>query len=143
MNEEKKRILTMLEEGKLSTDEAMMLMDQLGEKEAPPPVYHPATQAGKDAGRMFRVRVVVIEDGSSKPVNVNINLPIKAARIAGRMVMNMMPDEAMDAMSGKGIDLSDMDLDAMLDALEDTGGDIVNINTEDEDSHVTVRVYVE
>lgn len=143
MNEEKKRILDMLQEGKLSTDEAMMLMDQLGEKETPPPVYHPPASGGKDDGRMFRVRVVVIEDGSSKPVNVNINLPIKAARIAGRMVMNMMPDEAMDALSDKGIDLSDMDLDALLDALEDTGGDIVNINTEDEESHVTVRVYVE
>lgn len=143
MNEDKKRILDMLAEGKLTSDEAMTLLEQFGENaNTPAPVYSPDTATeGKD--RMLRVRVTAMEAGKSKPIHVNINLPLKAARIAGRFIKSAMPHSAQEAMREEGIDLASLDLEGLIDALEDTGGDIVNVTHDGDDESVVVRVYVE
>lgn len=149
MNEDKKRILDMLAEGKLTPDEAMLLMDQLEDKTATPapPVFRPEAPAPapQKAGRekMFRVLVNVNNDEMRKPMNVNINLPLKAARIAGDIVTRVMPEQARDALEDEGIDLTALDIGALIDALEETGGDIVNITHDGDEDQVTVRVYIE
>jgi len=144
MREERKRILDMLSEGKLSIDEAMMLLDQVEDapgKEAAAPFAPPPARRGQE-DRMLRVRIVAIEDGHQKPTNVSVNLPLKIARVAGRL-MSVLPEAARDAMEDHGVDLSGIDWEGAIDALSDTGGDIVNITHEDEKDQVTVRVYVE
>lgn len=141
MTEEKKRILEMLDNGTITTDEARMLLDEFAEKSAPP-VFSPDTVYPDSTERMLRIRVDATEEGQS-PTRVNVNLPLKAVRIASRLVMVCMPHEARSAMAAEGIDLSAMDLEALIDALEDTGGDIVNITHDDEKEHVVVRVYVQ
>lgn len=145
MNENKKRILDMLAEGKITLDEATLLMDQLeDDSPAPLPVYHADNApAHRSADMMLRVRVIIMNEDRDKPMNVSVNLPLKAARIAGNIVTKMMPEQARDALEDEGIDLSDLNLVELIDALAETGGDIVNINHEDDESQVTVRVYIE
>ncbi len=91
---------------------------------------------------MLRVHVTAYEQGKEKPTLVNINLPLKVARIAGRLVTSMMPESARVAMAEQGISLADINFDEMIDALEDTGGDIVNVTSEEEGENVLVRIYV-
>lgn len=127
----------MLADGTITSDEAMMLLEQVGGPESS------ALRAASDTDeKMLRVRVIATERGSERPTNVEVNLPLKAARIAGRLINTMMPKQAQDAMSREGVDLSSIDFDGLIDALADTGGDIVNINYQDEEDQGTVRVYV-
>lgn len=143
MSEERKRILDMLADGTITVDEAMML---LGEVESPAreaaPEERPVYPKRTGDNRMLRIRVMIAEEGQDKPTNVNVNLPLKVARVVGQIV-NMLPEAARDALDDKGIDLSSIDWDDMIDALADTGGDIVNVTQEDEDEQVVVRIYVE
>lgn len=146
MMDDRKRILDMLAEGKLTAEEAGLLLDQLDGPKAPatPPVYHPdALAAAGSEPRMARLRVYVMDAGNPKPTNVSVNLPLKAARIVGRMAQTMMPEEARSALREQGIDLDEMDLVELINAMAETGGDIINVTHEDEESIVTVRIYVE
>lgn len=142
MNEDRKRILDMLAEGKIASEEAMLLLDQLSEDAPAPRAIYAPPRDGEET-RMLRVRVNVMQDEYEKPTLVEINLPLKAARIAGRIVNTMMPREARETLEDQGINFADMDFDELIDALADTGGDIVNVSQQDGESEVTVRVYVE
>lgn len=139
MNEEKKRILDMLSEGKLTTEEAMLLLEQLGGPEMPAASAAPR----RSEGRMLRIVCVVRERGNAKPTNVTVNLPLKAARALGGAMHAMVPPKARQALVDEGIDLDGLDLIAVIDALAETGGDIVNVTHEDEEDQVMVRVFVE
>lgn len=143
--EDRRRILDMLAEGKVTAEEAGLLLEQLGASTSPaaPPVYHPDAPTAEGGPRMVRVRVYVVEANNPKPTNVTINLPLKAARIAGRMAQTMMPEQGRNALRKEGIDLSEMDLVELIDALAETGGDIINVTHEDGDTVATVRIYVE
>lgn len=141
MSAEKKRILDMLAEGKINAEESMLLLDQLDSPEVPGP-----TGVDMATGeRMLRVRIYVKEaQGEAKdPVQVNVNLPLKVARAAGKLISSGLPAQARDAMEVNGIDLSSLNWGELIDALADTGGDIVNITQDGEDNQVMVRVYVE
>lgn len=141
MNNEKLRILSMLKEGKISADEASVLLDQLGEEQ---PSGAPAafTPARANADRMLRVRVVATEPGNTKPTRVDVNLPLKIARLAGQLI-RMMPQQANDAMLRHGVNVAEIDWEDVIDALAETGGDIVNIAHESDEEQVSVRIYVE
>ncbi len=147
--EEKKRILDMLAEGKITAEEAMQLLEQFG-------AGAPAGVAAKNhtGEKMLRVRVTAQEADKSTPVNVSVNLPLKVARVAGQL-LRMIPPQAIDAMEYHGVNLQEIDWEGMIDALAETGGDIVNVTSGgyasgngstfdhyDEDQ-VNVRIYVE
>jgi hypothetical protein len=68
MNEEKLRILKLLEEKKISSAEAMELLEALGKG---------ATPAGEGRGRVLRIRVYEAGDGEPK---VNVNIPLAWAK---------------------------------------------------------------
>ncbi len=142
MTDEKRRIMDMFVEGRITEQEADLLLAQL-EPEAERAASPEASVRRPGEPRMLRVRVVVFETGKPKPTHVNINLPLKVARVAGRMIQTMMPDEARRELAEQGMDLSSLDWNELIDALSETGGDIVNIAHEDGDDQVTVRVYVE
>ncbi|MDD2805192.1 MAG: hypothetical protein PHV33_06525 [Elusimicrobiales bacterium] len=68
MNEEKLRILKLLEQKKISSAEAMDLLEALGRG---------SRAAGEDRGRVLRIRVY--EEGGEEP-KVNIHIPLSWAK---------------------------------------------------------------
>lgn len=144
MNEERKRILDMLEDGTITADEAMMLLEQLESDGKGPqaPMQAPASAGGRPGERMLRVRGVFYEPSKSKPTNINVNLPLKLAKLAGKII-GALPDSARRRMDAQGINLQDIDWDDIIETLADTGGDIVNVTFDEGDGSGTLRVYVE
>ncbi|MDR0928781.1 MAG: hypothetical protein LBM74_03595 [Oscillospiraceae bacterium] len=139
MNEEKKRILDMLAEGKLTPDEAALLLDQLTETPQTPEAEIAAPQGKK----MLRVRVLSVSPNRPKPTQVNLNLPLKVARIAAKIVRMAMPQEARDALEREGVSIDPQELEALIDALSETGGDLANITHDEDGEHTTVHIYIE
>jgi hypothetical protein len=139
MNDEKKRILGMLAEGKLTPDEAGLLLDQLAD--AP---QTPSAEIAEPQGKkMLRVRVLSVSQARPKPTQVNLNLPLKVARIAAKIVRVAMPQEAREAMEREGVSFDPQELEALIDALSETGGDLIDITHDEDGEHTTVRIYIE
>lgn len=92
MSEERKRILQMLAEGKISAEEAEELLTALDGDQSRQPVVQ------KEA-RFLRVKVW--EDGKEK---VNVNVPLSLAKLA----MKFIPADAKAQMDKKDIDLSEI-----------------------------------
>ena len=123
MTEERLHILRMVEEGKISAQEAVKLLEALEESKG-------AAQAGpRRRNRFLRVRVF---DGEKTKVNVNV--PLELARVALRFV----PKEALKA-AGSDAPLDPDDIMRMLE--EGLEGKIVDI--EDDDGKTRVEVVVE
>lgn len=115
MRAEKEKILKMLEEGKITADEALKLLDTL----------EPAIQAepAKRKNKMIRIRVT--SDGEQK---VAVNLPISLAKVALKMASNFEPK------------VRDLDLDSIIDEVESGfEGRLVEV-TDDEDK---VEIFIE
>lgn len=99
MNEEKMRILKMLEEKKISSAEAMELLEALGRAV-------PDKDGGK--GRMLRIRVY--ESGGAEP-KVNVNIPLGWAKFMAPFIESKIKSKLAD----KGYDV---DLDKIQEAIE-------------------------
>ncbi|MEK7721934.1 MAG: hypothetical protein AAB359_06050 [Elusimicrobiota bacterium] len=99
MNEEKLRILKMLEEKKISSAETMDLLEALG-KTAPKSV-------GSGKGRTLRIRVY--ESGSAEP-KVNVNMPLGWAKFMAPFIETKIKSKLAD----KGYDV---DLDKIQEAI--------------------------
>lgn len=93
MNEEKKKILQMLSEGKIKAEEAALLLEQL---ESPRREDAP----GRTDEKMLRVRISASEPGRETPVQVAVNLPLKAARLAGQILPSLIPRSAREEIRG-------------------------------------------
>ena len=119
MNEERMRILKMLEEGKISVEEATQLIEAV---EAPRETE--VTTQGKP--KWLKVRV---QDGEDEKVSVN--LPLSLARVA----MKFIPQQAKDKMEAQGIDM-----DVLLHEVTETKiGKLVEVQEGDE----YVEVWIE
>ena len=118
MNEERMRILKMLEEGKISVEEATQLIEAV---EAP----QTTEIAPQGKPKWLRVRV---QDGDDEKVSVN--LPLSLARVA----LKFVPQQARGQMEAQGIDL-----DAILNEVTETKiGKLVEV--QDGDEHVEVWI---
>ena len=118
MNEERMRILKMLEEGKISVEEATQLIEAV---EAP----RETEIAPQGKPKWLKVRV---QDGDDEKVSVN--LPLSLARIG----LKFIPQQAKDKMEAQGIDI-----DALLHEVTETKiGKLVEV--QDEDEHVEVWI---
>jgi len=89
MNEEKMRILKLLEEKKISSAEAMELLEALGKG-----------GALEKRGRLLRIRVY--EEGSSEP-KVNINVPLGWAKFMAPFIEGKIKAKLAD--KGYNVDL--------------------------------------
>ncbi|NLG83138.1 MAG: hypothetical protein GX493_00710 [Firmicutes bacterium] len=141
MNEEKLRVLQMIQEGKISATEGLELLEALEEPQAETGGPAPAGKA-----RFFRVRVY--GEGEKVP-KVNVNIPlglIKAVSKFANLGMAFIPEEARRKMEDKGIDLSQLDLAELL-AQSDQGlaeEKLVDVDIDDpEEGKMRVEVYVE
>ncbi len=92
MNEEKMRILKMLEEKKISSAEAMELLEALG-KSSP-------DAAGRGKGRTLRIRVY--ENGSAE-AKVNVNVPLGWAKFMAPFIEGKIKAKLAD--KGYNVDL--------------------------------------
>ncbi|MFH1009450.1 MAG: hypothetical protein V1800_18390 [Candidatus Latescibacterota bacterium] len=92
MNEERMRILKMLEEGKISVEEATRLIEAVeGPKET--------EIAAQGKPKWLKIRVT--GGGSEK---VNVNLPLSLARVA----LKFIPQQAKGQIEAQGIDIESL-----------------------------------
>ena len=142
MNEDRRRILAMLADGKLSVDEAERLMTALGaEASGTVESASPARPAGPR--KYLCVVVDALGDGTSKPTNVNVRVPLQVLR-AGVRLTSLLPSEARAkvdrALSENGIDfdLSRMKPENVDELIEALSGTTVDIGAGDEGARVKV-----
>ena len=106
MSEDRLRILKMLEEGKITTEEASKLLAAIGESTEQETIVNAPVEGKK--GKWLKVRVW--ENGSTKP-KVNVRVPLSVAKIAlklGGKFSSMIPAEAREHMIEKGVDIDEL-----------------------------------
>ena len=138
MGEERRQILEMLAEGKITSDEAERLLDAV-DREAPP-----AESGEPRKARPKYLRVLVDDSSEGEPTKVNVRVPIKLLR-AGVRLAALIPPQALDRASeqirrsGMEIDLARLkveDIDELIDSLDEVSVDVDDTNTK-------IRVFAE
>ncbi|GAB2724408.1 SHOCT-like domain-containing protein [Kitasatospora kifunensis] len=128
MNEQRKAILDMLAEGKITAAEAEQLIAALG-RDQPPSASSPDARP-KGKAKYLRVLVDTVEDG--EPGLVNIRVPLQLLR-AGVQLAALIPAQALDrantelGKSGVPIDLTQLkpeQLEALVEHLDELTLDI-------------------
>jgi hypothetical protein len=131
MNEQRRQILQMLAEGKVTADEAERLIDAI-EREQPAP---PAGAASGPKARPRYLRVVVSSEdnfGGDGPGRVNVRVPLQLLR-AGVRLATLIPPQALAKVnaeldrSGVPIDLTQLkpqQLEELIDQLDDVTVDV-------------------
>ena len=148
MSEERRQILNMLAEGKISADEAERLLDAVGEKKSSsePPKSETGAEACCETGSSKGPKClrVTVKGKKGKGDNVNIRVPLQLFR-AGVKLGSIMPFDVSEKVNArlkdKGIDINvkDIDgdkLDKIFEALQTVSIDI------DEDDE-SVKIFCE
>lgn len=145
MNDDRRSILNMLAEGKITADEAERLLSALDR--TPAPAAH-VSAAGYPANRAkakyLRVQVDTDEPGDGGPTKVNIRVPMELLR-AGVRLSSLIPPRARDevntAMRDHGIpfdinQLKPENLEELVEQLSDLTVDVDQEKTK-------VRIFCE
>jgi len=143
MNEQSKKILEMLEAGKINAAEATKLLEALNAKnESEELITEPDTNP---TGKARWLKVFVKKANSSKP-EVNIKIPLSVAKLAlklGGKVSKITPNHVKEELNQKGISLDDLDelknLDEIIDSLS-AGGKFKLVEVDDGDERVEVTI---
>ena len=120
-SDERLKILKMVEEGKISPEEAVRLLSVLSKAE------RRRAAASPGEGRWLRVRVTDVDSGKTA---VNVNLPVSLVNVGLRMGARFVPEM-------EGVNMAELD-DAIRRGLT---GKIIDIV--DEQERQRVEVYVE
>jgi hypothetical protein len=142
MSEDRKRILTMLAEGKVTADEADRLLDAISRTPAALP-RGGATVGHNAAPKYFRVEVDAHDDDDG-PTKVNVRIPMQLLRAGVRLSALIPPrarEEVNAAMAREGIafdvnQLKPENLEELIEHLSDFQVDVDN-------ERAKVRVYCE
>ena len=142
MNEDRKRILAMLGDGKITADEAERLLDAMASAVRSPPAPAPAGRANT-APKYFRVEVNA-NDGMDGPTKVNVRVPMQLLRAGVRLGALIPPrarDEVNAAMARQGIpfDINTIKPENLEELIEHLAGVTVDVD----DPNAKVRVYCE
>ncbi len=136
MSEERLRILRMVEEKKISAEEAAKLLEAIETSDHP-----------QENGRAHWLKVRVFQKGSEKP-KVRVTLPLSLLKIAGKLggkFHMMMPQQAKEKMESKGIRLdaeSFEDIERLFEQFA-VNGRYQMVDVEDDETGDRVEVYVE
>ncbi len=136
MSEERKKVLEMLAEGKITSDEAERLLEKLEPRVDEQRAVRVETSESRKSGTLKYLCVLVDTTDGDK---VNIRLPLALVR-TGIKLSTMLPSKASEKMKEQGIDLSalsELRGDELLKALEEL---TVNVDSSDGD---TVRIFCE
>jgi hypothetical protein len=140
MNEQRKDILDMLAEGKITAAEAEQLIAAL-ERDQPPAV---SSAEVRPKGKAKYLRVVVDSVENGEPTRVNVRVPLQLLR-AGVRLAALVPPRALDRAStelnksGVPLDLTQLkpeQLEALLDHLDE-------MTVEVDQPDAQVRVFCE
>ena len=136
MNPERKKVLDMLAEGKISTEDADRLLSKLAGSPDTTAIETTGAARTNESGSLKYLRVVV---DSKNGDNVNIRVPLGLFR-TGINLATMVPRASSDKLKANGVDLSylsSLSGDALIEELRELKVD-VNSNNGD-----TVRVFCE
>ena len=131
MNEERRKILDMLAEGKINTDEAEKLLAAISSEESGEKKSQPKLSSEKQSLKYLRVVVEPAPDNKDGE-KVNIRVPMKLMR-AGIKLASLVPvdvqGKVQDALKEKGVklDLSQItedNLEELIEALSDLTVDV-------------------
>lgn len=134
MNEEKMRILEMLQEGKINAEETEKLLTALGEEESTRSEAlqfrnkEESTSSNSQTEVKRHLRIIINEAGKEK---VNMSLPLGIAKT----LLNFVPQSAKDKMAAK-----DIDLNALTKTIDDLSEEKEILRVEDEGETVIIRV---
>jgi len=138
MNEQRRQVLQMLAEDKITTDEAERLTDAL-EREQP---ESPTGAAPRPNRRPKYLRVVVVDNsGGDGPGLVNVRVPLQLLR-AGVRLTSLIPPQALTRVnaklneSGVPIDLTELKPQQLEELIEQL--DEVTVDVDDHDTNVHV-----
>ncbi|MGC9365567.1 MAG: SHOCT-like domain-containing protein [bacterium] len=141
---EKTKILEMLNEGKISVDEAERLLNAIDQVK---PDHHKKiskaislntdgnrSESSSKTGKYPRAKIKIIVD-SKEGDNVRISIPLKLAK----SITKFIPHSAMEDIEDEGIDIKNIveHLDELVDELDE---DLVNVQSSDGDN---VRIFIE
>jgi hypothetical protein len=138
MNEQRRQILQMLAEGKITAEEAERLIDALEREQ--PESQPGAVSRPKPRPKYLRVLVMDTSTGE-EPTRVNIRVPLQLLR-AGVRLATLIPPQALTKVNaqlsknGVPIDLSELkppQLEELIDQLDD-----LTIDVDDPDAKVQV-----
>ena len=102
MSVETKKVLDMLAEGKITSEDAERLLDKLAAVKEPPENSVPETQESPTATTPRKyLRIIVNGDGK----DVNMRVPLSFVR-TGVGLMAVLPPRVADKLNDKGFDLS-------------------------------------
>ena len=127
--EEKKKIINMVADGKISAEDAARLLEALN----PKPIR-------SKIGR--KLHILITQEGSEKP-KLNLSIPVKLAQIG----MKFIPKNAnFDAhLESSNFDFSSINWIEIMDMVSSGEvGDLFNMEVEEDDKlPTTIRIYVE
>lgn len=145
MNDDRRSILNMLAEGKITADEAERLLAALDRTPAPAAAVADAGYpANRAKAKYLRVQVDTDEPGDGGPTKVNIRVPMQLLR-AGVRLSSIIPPKARDevnaAMQKEGIpfdinQLKPENLEELVEHLSDLTVDVDQEKTK-------VRIFCE
>lgn len=136
MNEETKKVLEMVKEGKITVEEGEKLIAAMNESDKP--------RQSKSKYSMLRIRVDVKDPGKDDEAKVTLNVPLTLAKKAAGLLA-LVPKDTKKDLNDKGIDLDSIDIKELIELFElgEADEELVNIVTGDEQKGATVRIYVD
>jgi len=151
MNNEKMKILEMIQEGKLTAAEGMELLKAIEDGSPDSEVtqiaeFEPLKKeriASTYGDRFLRVRVV-----GEKTLRVNVNVPLSLIRSASKLIvyaMSFVPADKRAELEQKGLDWQGWDVEGLVRMVEETvDGKIVDVEVADpQEGRIKVEVCVE
>jgi hypothetical protein len=141
MNAERKKILELLVEGKITADDANKLLDKLSGSASSGPEFEARTGAGASAGtkpdegcspKPRFMRIVVDKPGQDQ---VNVRMPMAFVR-TGTNLLAVLPSRVREKLAEQGIDI------AAVAAMGAAALDNINIDVEKGDGK-KVKIFCE
>ena len=146
MENEKLKILEMIQEGKISSAEGLELLNALQEADKVDNTLSTIKTTPNSKDRFLRVRV----SGDGTHVHkVDVNIPLSLLKVAAKFAnfgSGMIPKEAREQMEEKGIDLSKIDFDELIMLIDQglSDGKLVDVDVNDpNEGRTKVEVYVD
>lgn len=143
---DKKRILDMIEAGTITAAEGMELLEAMNETTTAAPVETvvEAAPVRKKTYNFLKVRVIA----DNEETKVNINIPLKLVKSMSGVANNIegfIPNDAKDAINDQGINLSNFNLDEIIEAIEEGSADgtLVDIDVDEDGEKTKVLIYVD
>ena len=117
MSEEKMKILRMLEEGKITAEDAMKLLSTI-------------EQGDENKGKGKKLRVRVTDRQTNKP-KVNLTIPVGLAKVVAKFI----PSKAKQKLEREGIDIDSV----LSQIVSENVGKIVDVESEDEYVEISIE----